>query len=90
MTVVEQEGDLLEPEPEPPVDDDVLQSREVGRRVEAVAARGACARRQQADLVVVVQGAHCHAERIGHLADGQRRLHLGCIGHVPTVAPHVT
>lgn len=80
--VVEQLRDLAQPERQLPVADDLSQPFPVA--VLPVSGGGAVARRQQADLVMVVQRAHRHAgprgdlsDRVAHVADLPRgRLSL--------------
>ena len=97
IAAVEQLGDVLERQLEAPVHDDLLQPRQVGVGVEPVAGRRALTRHEQADLVVVVQGAHRHAEDVGdlpHRPGGhlrhQPRVRRRIRGHGSSVAPHVT
>jgi hypothetical protein len=60
----------------------VLEPAQVGLGVEAVPRRAALGGHDQADLVVVVQGAHRHAEGIGHLAHGEQLVgHQQFLGH---------
>lgn len=68
LRVVEQGGDLVEREAEFPVEQDLLQPVEVGVAVAPVPRVAALARREQADLVVVVQGAHRDPGETGDLA----------------------
>ncbi len=67
--VVEQRGDLLEREAELAVGEYLLQSLQVVVAVVPVARGGAPARRDQADLVVVVQRPHRHPRCAGDFAD---------------------
>ena len=68
--VVEQRADLLERQPGGPVHQDQVQPLDIGVGVVAVARRGAHARNHQADVVVVVQGAHRDTGEGGYRADG--------------------
>ena len=80
VRVVEQRPDLLEREPQPSVDHDVPEPLQVVVGVDPVARRRPV-RADQPDLVVVVQGAHRHAEPFGHLPDGERRPRHRPLGH---------
>lgn len=66
--VVEQGRDLVEREAQLPVEQDLLQPVEVGVAVAPVPRVVALARNEQADLVVVVQGAHRDPGETGDLA----------------------
>ncbi len=81
VAVGEQVGDVVEPEPELPVGEDLAQPRDVVVGVRAVAAAAAAGRAEQADRVVVVQGAHADPGHPGQVAHGVR--------HKP-IEPHVT
>lgn len=68
LRVVEQGLDLVEREAQLPVEQDLLQPVEVGVAVAPVPRVVALARNEQADLVVVVQGAHRDSGETGDLA----------------------
>lgn len=68
LQVVEQGRDLVEREAQLPVEQDLLQPVEVGVAVAPVPRVVAFARNEQADLVVVVQGAHRDPGETGDLA----------------------
>ena len=61
---------LVEPEIQLAVEQDLLQALKVRTGVQPVASGASPARRQQADVVVVVQGPHRYARQPGHLTDG--------------------
>jgi hypothetical protein len=67
----EEGRDVRQRHAEPPQRLDVVQPRDVGAVVEAVAGIGARRRRQQTDAVVVVQRAHRQAGTRGQFADLQ-------------------
>jgi hypothetical protein len=60
LRVLEDDGDLLEGEAQFTVEEDLLQTHQVGVAVEPVAGRTAVAGREQPRLVVVVQRPHRH------------------------------
>jgi len=62
--------DLLQLEPQLPVEEDLLQRQQLLLLVEPVAVRAAEGRLQQAGLVVKMQGTHAHARHRGQLFDG--------------------
>ncbi len=70
VRVVEQGRDLVEREAQLPVEQDLLQPVEVGVVVTPVARVAALAGYEQADVVVVVQGAHRHSGEAGDLSYG--------------------
>ncbi len=59
-------GDVLQREAECPVVQDLLQPLEIRQRVDAVPGGVPPARREQADLVIVVQQSHRDAGQLGH------------------------
>ena len=59
--------------------------RQVAGRIEPVIGEGS-RRRDQPDLVPVVQGAHAHAHEFGHPAHGQRGRGHHVIGHVHSIS----
>ncbi len=69
VRVVQQGRDVLEREPQLPVQQHLVQPVQVVRRVQPVPGRRPSGRRQQPDPVVVVQRAHRHAGHGRHLAD---------------------
>lgn len=75
--IVEDRGDVGEREPEPAEQADPVQPRDVARRVQAVATRAAAGRREQADVLVVVQR-----------SDGQARCGCQLADLAPSVASH--
>jgi hypothetical protein len=85
---VERGRDLVEAQPEPPQRDDPGEPLEVVRPVAAMARVRPLLRRQQAELVVVVQRANRQAGSVADLADAEE---AGVQGHGEgTVGPHVT
>ena len=68
VRVVDEVRDLVEGEAELAVEHDLLQPLQIVLAVAAVAGRRAVARRQQSDLVVVVQGPHRDAGERGDLS----------------------
>lgn len=87
VRVVEQGGDLLERETELPVEQDLLQPVEVGVAVTPVARAAALAGHEQADVVVVVQGAHRHCGEAGDLSHGVAHFR-SLLGTHSTMSPH--
>src|SRR5690606_7649107 len=92
--VVEQRPDLLQFEVEPAVGQDPLQPLEVRAAVAPVAGLCAAGGREQADLVVVVQGPDAHARQAGDLTDRVGRARLlaqrgGGVGPVSSRASHL-
>ena len=79
--------DLGERKPESPQRDDLVQATGVGFAVEAVPAGVALRRTEQADLVVMVQGADGQASGIRQLSDPPR---LGFQAHISSFEPDVT
>jgi hypothetical protein len=81
--VVEQDRDLVEREAELPVEQDLLQPVEVGVAVAPMARVAALARGEQADLVVVVQGAHRDPGESGDLSYGVAHIRSFFSVHAP-------
>jgi hypothetical protein len=81
---VEQRADLAEREAEAAERDDPVQAPDVLVGVQAIARLAAPRRRQQADLVVVMQRADRQARGRRHLADAPQGRHGARLG------PHVT
>ena len=93
VRVVEQHRDLVERKAELPVEQDPLEPVEVGVGVAAVTRMGAPAGRQEADLVVVVQGAHRDTGEPRDLSHGVAQLPTpfrSSVGTTVSLRPHVT
>jgi hypothetical protein len=73
--VVDQIGNLAQPEAQPPVAEHLPQSFHVARGVGPVSGHGARRWPYEADLVVVMQGADGYAGQLGHPSHGQLVLH---------------
>lgn len=95
LGVLEDGGDLVEGEAEFAVEEDLLEPGEVGVAVEAVAGRAVVAGGEQAEGVVVVQGAHRDPREAGGLSDrvahrsAFRPALCGRPGGAAVVVPHV-
>ena len=85
--VVEASPELLEGEAEGGEAADAREAREVGAGVAAVSGRGAGGRDQEADRLVVMEGAHRDAGAPGEVADGEALVAIGS-GHEDTLRPH--
>src|SRR5207237_1030480 len=96
---IETGADLLQGQTELPQRHDLLQARDVARRVEAMARLRVQRRLEQADRVVVVQRADrqarapcqlAHLERLETHGDPSRAAALDNDGYDAMVRPHVT
>lgn len=88
--VVEQGRDLLQRKAELAVEQDLLQPVEVGVLVAPVTRVAAPAGDEQADVVVVVQGAHRDPGESGDLSYGVAHFTRSLLGTRSTMCPHVT
>ena len=75
VRVIEQALHLGERESELTPDDDLLEALKVGVAIQPVARLAALARSQQADLVVVVQGADGDSGQLRDFTDGSHARH---------------
>jgi hypothetical protein len=73
--IVDQIRDLAQPETQPPIGEHLPQPLHVARAVGPMPGRGPRGRPQQADLVVVVQGANGHTGKSGHPSHRQVLRH---------------
>jgi hypothetical protein len=92
LRIVQHRGDLPQREPEAAQQADPIQPGDIASRVHPVASVGPPRRRQQADVIVVVQGPDRQARGPGQGSDLPRLLGFAAArqaaAHASTVEPH--